>query len=270
MTGEVTHLVLGDVAAGVLGDAMRAGMPAAAPILRFRDIYCLGPLGALGGAHGAQSRARYWAKLLPCAAPAIDEFDAEEARYEQAVEAARRGPVCLWTGAHSSSQLWLQRLCAVFSSQGAEVRLVDAAAPGTTAGGRRSMSQFEPSEFGELLACLRTLDGGEVARLAAEWQRNRCIPSGVRRWTDGSISHHGDDFYDRLLLAQCDEAWQAADRVIGAAQWDCDEFLGDVFFAWRLRCLAESGRLLWRGPRGSSAEALVRLAVAERAQGIQH
>ena len=74
MTDEATHLVLGDAAAGVLRDAMTAGMPAAASILRFRDIYCIGPLGALGTADGPASRARYWAQLLPDAPPAVTEF----------------------------------------------------------------------------------------------------------------------------------------------------------------------------------------------------
>ncbi|MCK0508587.1 DUF3658 domain-containing protein [Aromatoleum anaerobium] len=117
---------------------------------------------------------------------------------------------------------------------------------------------------------MRALDGGEIARFAGECERNRSFPSGVRRWTDGRITHHGDDFYDALLLAQCDDDWQAADQVIGSAQWECDELLGDVFFAWRLRCLARSGRLLWRNPDGSLAEAVVRLPGSGGAQGTLH
>ena len=270
MTDEATHLVLGDAAAGVLRDAMAAGMPPAAPVLRFRDIYCIGPLGALGGADGPASRARYWAQLLPDAPPAVTEFDEEEARYAQAAGAARHSAVLLWTGAHSSSRLWLQRLCAMFSPQAADVRLVEAVDEGSASRGRRAMCQFQPGEFGELLACVRALDGGEIARLAQEWQRNSAVPSGVRRWTDGRITHHGDDFYDALLLTQCDEDWQPAGQVIGAAQWECDEFLGDVFFAWRLRCLARGGRLLWRGPGGSLAEAVVRLPASGGAHGTRH
>jgi hypothetical protein len=257
MNDKAIHLVLGDTAAGVLRDAMKAGTPAAAPILRFRDIYCLGPLGALGTADGPASRARFWARLLPETPPAVAEFDEEEARYLQAAEAAGRGTVFVWTGAHASSQLWLQRLCARLPPQAADIRLVEAVDPAP--GGRRTVSQFRPREFGRLLAHARALDGAEIARLAQEWQRNAAIASGVRRWAEGRISHHGDDFYDGLLLTQCDDDWQAVEQAIGSAQWECDEFLGDLFFAWRLRCLASSGRLLWRGPAGSPAAAEVRL-----------
>ena len=268
MNDKAIHLVLGDTAAGVLHDAMQGGTPAAAPILRFRDIYCLGPLGALGTADGAASRARYWAELLPEAPPAVAEFDEEEARYRQAVEAACRGTVFVWTGAHASSQLWLQRLCASLPPQAAEFRLIEAVdrAPG----GRRTVSQFRPREFGKLLAHARALDGADIARLAQAWQRNAAIASGVRRWSEGRISHHGDDFYDGLLLAQCDDDWQAAEQAVGSAQWDCDEFLGDVFFAWRLRCLARSGRLLWRGPAGALSTAQVRLPAATGTAGTRH
>ncbi len=270
MTDEATHLVLGDAAAGVLRDAMAAGIPAAAPILRFRDIYCIGPLAALGTVDGPASRARYWAQLLPEAPPGVTEFDEEEVRYAQAADAARHGPVLVWTGAHSSSQLWLQRLCTVFAPRAPDVRLVEAVGPGAASGGRRAVSQFEPGEIAELLARARALDEGEIAGLAGEWQRNGRVPSGVRRGSDGHITHHGDDFYDALLLTQCDDEWQPAGQVIGSAQWACDEFLGDVFFAWRLRCLARSGRLLWRGPHGSLRDAAVKLPGSGSAPETQH
>ncbi|NMG00799.1 DUF3658 domain-containing protein [Aromatoleum toluolicum] len=113
----------------------------------------------------------------------------------------------------------------------------------------------------------RPLKAAEIARLAQEWQRNAAIASGVRRWADGRISQHGDDYYDGLLLAQCDEDWQPAGQAVGSALWDCDEFLGDMFFAWRLRCLARSGRLLWRGPAGSLTDAEVRLATPGGTEG---
>lgn len=267
MTDRTIHLVLGDTAAGVLREAMAVGTPTPAPILRFRDIYCLGPLGELGTADGPTSRARYWAELLPDTPPAIGEFDEEEDRYRQAADAARDGTVFVWTGAHSSSQLWLQRLCTVLPPTAADVRLVEAVAQGADARGRRAVSQFEPGEFGELLARSRVLDSAEIARLAPEWQRNAAVHSSVRRWVDGRISHHGDDYYDGLLLAQCDDEWQPAGQAVGSAMWDCDEFLGDLFFAWRLRCLARSGRLLWRGPAGSLEEAEVRLPTSGGAEG---
>lgn len=262
------HLVLGDTAAGVLRDAMALGAPAPSPILRFRDIYCLGPLGALGTAAGSASRAIYWAELLPDAPPSVGEFDEEEDRYRQAADAARNGTVFVWTGAHSSSQLWLQRLCAVLPTDAADVRVVEAVAPVADAHGRRAVSQFEPAEFPELLARTRVIDAAAMARLALDWQGNASVASGVRRWVDGRISHHGDDYYDGLLLAQCDEDWQPAGQAVGSAMWDRDEFLGDVFFAWRLRCLARSGRLLWRGPAGSLEEAEVRLATPGGAAGM--
>ena len=262
MTHYALHLVLGDVAAGVLGEAMATGMLVPASVLCFRDIYCLGPLATLGTADGPASRAAYWARLLPDTPPARAEFEEEEARYAQAAEAARRGSVVAWGGAHSSSRLWLQRLCAMLSPQEADLHLVHAVDPATASAGRRTPSQFEAGELAGLLARAHPLDREEIARLAGEWQHNRAVPSGVRRWSQGRITHHGDDYYDALLLSQCDDQWQAASQAIGEAQWECDEFLGDVFFAWRLRCLANSGRLLLRSPDRSLAEALVRLPAA--------
>lgn len=258
MTNEIIHLVLGDVAAGVLGEAMANGAPAPGEILRFRDIYCLGPLDALGSPAGPASRAAYWCRMIPPESspspPTVADFEEEEARYARAREAAVTRPLLAWVGAHSSSQLWLQRLCAELPLA-APLNLVEAGAGPS----RRTLSQFEPSQVGVLLARARPLAEAERIRLAQAWWTNAAIPSGVRHWGEGRISHHPDDHYDPLLLAHCDSDWQSADRVVGAALWDCDEFLGDLFFAWRLRCLAQAGRVLWRGPTERLGEALVRL-----------
>lgn len=264
MSNEATHLVLGDTAAGVLREAMAGGAVPEAAVLRFRDIYCVGPLGALGGANGAASRARYWAQLLPEAPPAVAEFDEEEARYAQACAAADSG-LLVWLGAHSSAQLWWRRLASVLAAAAVDVRVVEVAEPGTDPRRRRTPSQFAPRAFGGLLARARRVEAAELAQQAAAWRRDVAVESGVRRWGDGRISHHGDDFYDGLLLAQCDADWQPAEQAIGSAQWECDEFIGDVFFTWRLRCLAQAGRVLWRGPLGQPAQAEVRLAVAGEA-----
>jgi hypothetical protein len=260
MPNEATHLVLGDTAAGVLREAMAGGAVPAAPVLRFRDIYCVGPLGALGSADGPASRARYWAQLLPEARPAVAEFDEEEVRYAQACAAAGTGLV-VWLGAHSSAQLWWRRLASMLPA-GAAVHVVEVAEPGTDPRRRRTPSQFAPRAFGRLLARARYVDGAELAQLAEAWRREAAVDSGVRRWIDGGISHHGDDCYDGLLLAQCDADWQPAEQAIGSAQWECDEFIGDVFFTWRLRCLAQAGQVLWRGPLARPAQAEVRLAAA--------
>lgn len=261
------HLVLGDIAAGVLHEAMATGTPAPAPVLRFRDIYCLGPLDRLGTPEGAASRAAYWAGLMPDAPPAVAELEEEEARYTEARRAAESGTVLTWIGAHSSSQLWLQRLCAALSSGAHDLRVVDATEADADGPGRRAVSQYEPDEIGDLLARQRRLGADEIARLAQAWHVNAAVDSGIRRWHDGHISHHGDDFYDPLLLAQCDDEWQPAEQAIGSALWECDEFLGDTFFAWRLRCLAEAGKVEWIGPLDRPDDAVVRLPGVPPAAG---
>nr|NMG00798.1 DUF1835 domain-containing protein [Aromatoleum toluolicum] len=64
----------------------------------------------------------------------------DKTRYRQAAEAARDGTVFIWTGAHSSSQLWLQRLCAVLPPTATDVRIVEALEPGAAPQGRGNRS----------------------------------------------------------------------------------------------------------------------------------
>lgn len=201
MTEPILHAVLGDIAAGVLGEAMARGGVAAGPIVRFRDIDCLGPLQALGSPAGPASRAAYWARLLSPSSPSIAEFEEEEARYARLGEAAARGPVLLWTGAHSSSRLWLERLCSLLPARPAALRRVHLAGAGPD--GRRALGQYEPREVAALLATAHSLDAAEIARLARAWQEDAAVASGVRRGSGEAISHHGEDCCDDLLLAEC-------------------------------------------------------------------
>lgn len=263
MADSLHHLVLGDSAAGRLRDAITQGVVLPAEIIRFRDVLALGPLGALGTPDGAASRAAYWGELLPGAAPTVSEFEEEEARYDEAASAAGGGATLLpWIGGHSSSQLWLQRLCSALPAH-ADVRVIDVAqTPQGRRSGRRALGQFEPRELGALLNHQRRLAADEIGRLAAQWQENAAVVSGVRRWeqsgTAGAITHHADDYYDGLVLAQCTADWQPAAQVIGSAQWECDEYLGDVFFAWRLRLLVRSGHVELQGDRSDPGRAWVR------------
>lgn len=254
----LVHLVLGDVAAGVLRDAMAQAVVAPAECIRFRDVLALGPLGALDSPQGPASRAAYWAQLLPEARPGVADFEEEEARYRAARAAAERGETLMaWAGDHASSQLWLQRLCSQLPAQ-AGLLLVDVAhRPGPR---RRALGQFEPRELAGLLEHARRLSPGEIESLARAWHNNARAASGVRCWerSAGHISHHPDARYDALLLAQCDADWQLAAQVVGSAQWECDEYLGDVFFAWRLRELARAGDVELQGGANDAARARVR------------
>lgn len=265
MSGGYRHLVLGDIAAGVLHEGMDRGAVPATPVLRFRDIYCVGPLMALGTPQGAASRAAYWRRLIPLAPPELAEFDEEELRYRELRTHAATEQLCAWVGAHSSAQLWLQRLCSELPPGPVELSIVET----VDATGRRSPGQFEPAELGRLHRQARLLEPTRQARLARAWDRNRRRDSGLRCWQRGRISHHPDDYYDGLLLAQCDCDWQPASRVIGAAMWDCDELLGDLFFAWRLSVLAGRRRLLWRGPESCPERSEVRLP-SPRGTGAVH
>lgn len=256
--GSTMHLVLGDVAAGVLRDAMAQAIVAPAECMRFRDVLALGPLGALGSPQGPDRRAAYWAQLLPESPPTPAEFEEEEARYRAARAAAERGEtLMIWVGDHASSQLWLQRLCSLLPAS-ADLRLVDVARIAGTR--RRALGQFEPRELAGLLEHARRLTPDEIERLARHWRDNAAVASGVRCWerAAGRITHHPDAHYDALLLAQCDADWQPAAQVVGGALWECDEYLGDVFFAWRLRELARAGDVELQGEADDPGRAWVR------------
>jgi hypothetical protein len=256
------HLALGDAAANLLAAAFAQGAHTDRKILRFRDIYCLGPLAELGSGTGPRSRLRYWRTLLPERDSSLAEFEEEEGRYDSVRALGRSlAPMVAWIGPHSSAYLWLARLCQVLEG-GADLRLVDVSqAPFARRGGyaRRALGEFMQEEIPALLDAALLTKSDQRERLAQAWRREKATPSGVRRFVAGRIEHLADDHYDALLLAQCTGKWLPAAQVVGAALAACDEFLGDVFFTWRLRLLAQAGRVESDGAPGYPPDYAVRL-----------
>jgi hypothetical protein len=255
------HLVLGDAAAGCLRASWRfpGARPGEMPV--FRDVLALGPLARIGTPDEAASRAAYWQDVMPDAHDYATELAAEAGRYGQAAQLARQGAeLTVWHGDHASSVLWLQRLAVVLPAE-AQAELIDASrAPfANHPGAIRALGQVPPARVAELQGLTFTLSPEALRTLAGQWRENASRPSELRRSRDGRIAHHAADFYDPLLLARCGADWRPAPRVVGEAMEEADEFLGDWFFARRLRRLAEAGRLTMQGGYGEDLDFQVRL-----------
>lgn len=255
------HLLLGDAAAGCLRASW--SFPGARPgeVLVFHDVLALGPLRSIGSAAEAESRGAWWDEVMPGARDYAADLAAEAQRYGRAAQLARDGAaLTLWHGDHASSVLWLQRLASVLPAQ-ARIEMIDASrAPfAPYPGAIRALGQVAPARVAELQALTSALDAAALNALAAQWRENAARNSQLRRYREGRISHHAADFYDELLLSLCTGQWQPAPRIVGEAMEGADELLGDWFFAWRLRCLAQAGRLALQGEFDADLSFRVRL-----------
>jgi hypothetical protein len=81
---------------------------------------------------------------------------------------------------------------------------------------------------------------------ADRWKALRADASLLRIVEAGQINSVGEDHFDARLLAQCSFEWRKLHRIVGDAMgrlWDENHHLDDLFFCWRLRVLAEQGRI---------------------------
>lgn len=258
---ETVHLVLGDAAAGCLRTSWRfpGGQPG--EVLVFHDVLALGPLSCIDAPGEADCRAAYWQTIMPGPRDDATEMAAEAQRYRDAARIAHQGTrLTVWHGDHASSALWLQRLASVLPTN-AQLDLIDVsrATFPLRAGPIRALGQVPPVRVADLQGLTFTLGRDRLADLARRWRENAARDSGLRRCRDGAITHHGADYYDDLVLASCGTDWRPAPRVVGETMEAADEILGDWFFASRLRCLAQAGRLVLAGEYGEDLAFRVRL-----------
>jgi hypothetical protein len=66
------------------------------------------------------------------------------------------------------------------------------------------------------------------------------------------IKSVGDDHYDQQLLSFCSQQFQKASKIVRQALSKYNIPTGDLWLGWRLRKLAEEGKLLLQGEPGKA------------------
>jgi hypothetical protein len=117
------------------------------------------------------------------------------------------------------------------------------------------LARYEPTKV--------QLERDTLARLAADFDAELRNSVGVRCLRDGAIRSLPDSALDQAILDTCSFEWIKWYRVVGSVMDDCDgrNLIADVFFSWRLHCLAEAGKIeLLGSPKnpGNPSNVLVR------------
>jgi len=81
-----------------------------------------------------------------------------------------------------------------------------------------------------------------------DWKRIVDENAGIRTHEGGKkLTSRTETYYDDQLISFCSQQFQKASRIVGQAITKFGIPTGDIYLGWRLRKLAEEGRLQLQG-----------------------
>lgn len=232
------HLVCGDYAAR----SVRAALGETAQIVVLRDDLAVGPLDDIDDA-APEKRARFWQEVLSKQEPMLPAMAGENAACRKLQEASS---CIVWVGNDCAEQLMLHRIAWYCRDATTQLAVIDFGSENPAE--KSSVALMTREKLAEYAATPRFLEQDERLRLAGAWERIRRHGGGVRFWRDRSVEFHPTECLDRRIVAAVSGEWQPVRPLLGRLM-DAEKFLfvTDAFLAWRLRTLAASGVLNWRG-----------------------
>lgn len=255
----IYHIVVGDMAAGPLRDAVEAEPSMQGEVVVMKDILHVGPLLRAEGQSFSNLRSTFWNRVLPYEKDPVAVDDMERL-LEISSELYKDGDAQAWFWMAP----WPADVCAYhwllfyLSKHLPRFYLVSIAGlPFLNGEGKvyypRSLSEILPRELVKARRLARPVTPAEVEIDGEEWRRLVAANDGVRSYEGGKkLKGHGEDYYDALLLAGCGTQWAKAARIIAQSIGKQAVPTGDLWLAWRLRELAASGKLALKGDPSKS------------------
>ena len=112
----------------------------------------------------------------------------------------------------------------------------------------KSISEILPKELVKARRLARLVTHAEVEVDTDEWRKLVEENAGIRVHEGGKrLTSKTEDHYDNQLLSFCSQQFQKASKIVRQALSKYQIPTGDVYLGWRLRKLAEEGKIVIQG-----------------------
>jgi hypothetical protein len=224
-------------------------------VLEIKDDYAVGPLASLEQPEGWQARLGWW-KELTAASPygdltasgMIDDRLVVH-NLKKALDENPKEEVWIWMGQNQHDvcgYYWL--IPQLKEYQGRVVVLYLNNLPFINEKGNifypTTLHKIQPKEFLKAKKLNRKVTPSEFEVDPDEWNRLSSENAMVRILEGGKkIASKEDAFYDKDVLAGLTKDWQKGQKAMFNIMGPMKIRTGDVFLLWRMRRLAEEGRI---------------------------
>jgi hypothetical protein len=255
----IYHFVVGDMAAAPLAEAVQMEKSMEGEVVVWKDILHVGPIKKEEGQSFSELRSAYWNAIVPNEKTAIQVDDMERLL---AISAA------MFKDEQMEAWFWMAPapadVCAYYcmlpylSKHKGRFNIVNIAGlPFLDESGKvfypKSLSGILPKELVKARKLSRQVTPSEMEVDIDEWKKLVEENAPIRIHELGKrIKSVGDDHYDQQLLSFCSQQFQKASKIVRQALSKYNIPTGDLWLGWRLRKLAEEGKLLLQGDPGKA------------------
>ena len=250
----IYHFVVGDLAAEPLKAAVQTEPSLEGEIIVLKDILHVGPLRKEEGQSFSELRSAYWQQVAPNDKNPVQVDDMERLlQVSAAMYKDESVQAWFWMApapADICAYYWALPYLAKHPGRFYIVNI--AGLPFLDEQGKlfypKSLSYILSKELVKARRLSRPvtpseteLDGDEWVRLAEENTALRTHEGGKK------IQSRPEDHYDAQLVSFCSHQFQKASKIVRQALSKYNIPTGDVWLAWRLKKMAEEGKLMVQG-----------------------
>jgi hypothetical protein len=243
------HLIVGDATAKPLIEAVAQGDQLSGEVIVFKDILHVGPLKTEGMSF-SEGRTAFWNQVIPEKQQEV-EVDDLERLMEVSSRLSNDEELSIWfwmapTPADVTAYFWLIHFLKKHQGRFSVVNINGL--PFLDENGKlfypESIGHIPVKEIIKARKLARVTTPSEWETDADEWPRLIEENSGIRLFKGGK-KLDGEDInhYDILLETFLTHSNQKATRVVGIAMGKHKIPTGDAFLLWRLRVMAEEGKI---------------------------
>jgi len=247
------------MAATPLAEAVQMEKSMEGEVVVWKDILHVGPIKKEEGQSFSELRSAYWNAIVPNEKTAIQVDDMERLL---AISAAmfrdEQMEAWFWMAPNPADVCAYYCMLPYLSKHKGRFNIVNIAGlPFLDENGKvfypKSLSGILPKELVKARKLSRQVTPSEMEVDIDEWKKLVEENAPVRIHEVGKrIKSVGADHYDQQLLSFCSQQFQKASKVVRQALSKYNIPTGDLWLGWRLRKLAEEGKLLLQGEPGKA------------------
>lgn len=250
----IYHFVVGDMAAEPLKEAVLSEPSMQGEVVVLKDILHVGPLQKEEGQTFSELRTAFWQNVVANEKNFVPVDDMERLlEISAAMYKDEEIKAWFWMApapADVSAYHWM--LPYLSKHMGRFYLLNITGLPFLDEQGKiyypKSISEILPKELVKARRLARLVTHAEVEVDTDEWRKLVEENAGIRVHEGGKrLTSKTEDHYDNQLLSFCSQQFQKASKIVRQALSKYQIPTGDVYLGWRLRKLAEEGKIVIQG-----------------------
>lgn len=251
----IYHIVVGDMAATPLAEAIAATEDMAGEIIVIKDLLNLGPLQKIEeGQKFSELRSTFWQQVAPNDKNPIQVDDMERLlKVSAALTNNEEAKAWLWVApwpADICTWLWVTKYLGKYPGRFYVLNI--AGLPFLDEDGKlfypKNISELLPRELIKARKLARQVSYAEIETDGEDWRKLVEQNGGIRTLEGGKrITSRGYDYYDNQLASFCSNQFQKAARIVNQALSKYHIPTGDLYLGWRLKEMVQADQLRMQG-----------------------